>query len=81
MVLICFVLSVFFLFFFCEGLIQNGGGGGQGGGLGTSGSTNQHRGMRGKNSEEVYKKMTLVHTLKKVAKLKYSYFLAFQKQL
>lgn len=37
--------------------------------------------MRGKNSEEVYKKMTLVHTLKKVAKLKYTYFLAFQKQL
>lgn len=58
----------FFLFFFCEGLLQNG----RGGSLVLVGTLTNKQGLRGNNSEVVYKIM-LVHTLKKVAKLKYSY--------
>lgn len=54
---------MFFSFFFCEGLIQNGGG------LVLVGALTNIHGLRGNNSEEVYKTI-FVHTLKKVAKLK-----------
>lgn len=60
MVLACF----FFCFCFCEGLIQNGGGGG----LVLVGALTNIQGLRGNNSEE-----EVVHTLKKVANLKYFY--------